>query len=519
MTVPGVNLEVELKLAPLRGTLRDIGRTLVRAGARHSGQRKTIRSVYFDTDDLRLHDSGYFLRIRHNEPDNIQTVKATKPANGGLGRGEWEAKVPADRPVAEAAAGSPLAKLLHKPKDWEKLQPIFTVEVGRDIYLLDRGETMIEVALDEGVVRNERGEQSVTEAELELKKGDPRSLFAFARAIVAAVPCVVSLTSKGERGYRLLTGEASRPATSLEFSLRQDISTPEAVHTIYHTCLTALFDNLSMLIANGGVEALHQSRVCLRRLRAILSLFSSALTLRGGMASLRDELRWLSGLLRPAREFDVLIKSVLGPTAAANTDIAGFEPMLAAFQARRDQANATILDNLRSRRLSELSLNLASQLIVPVPVNSPTSEVEGQRPAGRFVAKELRRRLKSLLQDSRGIEKLGPPEQHRIRLRAKKLRYMIEPFADLIPHKRFHEIVSSLHGIQDGLGDLNDCKVNRELLLAYAKELLAGDQAQHVSLIPAGLAMGACMARKATALSKAAAARERLASASALRVG
>jgi len=123
------------------------------------------------------------------------------------------------------------------------------------------------------------------------------------------------------------------------------------------------------------------------------------------------------------------------------------------------------------------------------------------------------------LRDSRGIEKLGAPEQHRIRLRAKKLRYMIEPFADLIPHKRFNEIVSSLHGIQDGLGDLNDCKVNRRLLLAYAKDVLAGDPAQHLSLIPAGLAIGACMAREATALSKAAAARERLANASTLRVG
>jgi hypothetical protein len=53
---------------------------------------------------------------------------------------------------------------------------------------------------------------------------------------------------------------------------------------------------------------------------------------------------------------------------------------------------------------------------------------------------------------------------------------MIEPFGDLIPRKRFREGVSSLRGIQDALGDLNDSDVNRELVLAYAREVLAGDR-------------------------------------------
>jgi inorganic triphosphatase YgiF len=82
------NREVELKLLPLGGMLRDIGRAAVRAGAKRSGRPRKIRSIYFDTGDFSLRDSGYNLRIRHNKPGNIQTVKTTKPDAAVFGRGE-----------------------------------------------------------------------------------------------------------------------------------------------------------------------------------------------------------------------------------------------------------------------------------------------------------------------------------------------------------------------------------------------------------------------------------------------
>ena len=214
--------------------------------------------------------------------------------------------------------------------------------------------------------------------------------------------------------------------------------------------------------------------------------------------------------MRDGRELDVLVTSVLAPAAAANPDIPGFEPLLASFRARRDRAYVEIMDNLRSRRLSELSLDLVGGLLAPTATNAACRDAERQSIARRFVATEVQRRLKSLLRDSRKIERLAPAEQHRIRLRAKKLRYMIEPFGDLIPRKRFREGVSSLRGIQDALGDLNDCDVNRELVLAYAREVLAGDRNDCSPLVAAGFAASACMERKATAVSRAIAARQRL---------
>ncbi|MEP9370788.1 CHAD domain-containing protein [Mesorhizobium sp. KR1-2] len=509
--------EVEVRLTVPSGELRRLGRAAAQAGAKRTGAPKTIRSVYFDTRKHRLHDKGYLLRIRRNGQDSVQTVRTIKPTNDGLGRSEWDAAMHGDRPVAAAAEHSPLSKLLRKQDDWEKLRPVFTVEVDRDTYLLERGDTTIEITLDEGVVSDGHAEQNIAEAELELKTGDPQALFAFAREISAGVPSLVSLTSKGERGYRLLAGDASRPTTSLVFDLSRDMSTAEAIRAIGLTCLSALFDNLAILIAGAGMEALHQSRVCVRRLRAIMSLFGGVLEWEDETA-LKAELKWLSDLLGEGRETDVFLKSVLEPTAAANPDIAGFTPFLADFHERHDKAYADIIANLHSDRVSRLSLDLVSHfdaLLAPAKPPGKAGRKRGMT-IKRFAAKALRRRLRSLLQDSRKMEQLKPQELHRIRIRAKKLRYMAEPFAGIVSWKRFDNVVSSLHAIQDALGDLNDCKVNREIALAYAQKVLAGP-GDHSSLVAAGLVTARCAGNETTALSKARVARDSIARVSALR--
>jgi inorganic triphosphatase YgiF len=386
--------------------------------------------------------------------------------------------------------------------------------------LLDRGETVIEIALDEGLVRTERERQSITEAELELKKGEPQALFDFAREISLQVPSQVTLTSKGERGYRLLAGEASRPVTRLAFALRSDMSSMEAIGGIGHVCLSALFDNLVMLVASGDAGALHQSRVCVRRLRAALSLFAPVLGW-GDEKVIQAELKWLCDLLRETREFDVLVKSVLEPAAAANPDAPGFEPLIAAFRSRRDRAYAAITDDLRSRRLFELSLGLVARFVdlSRAGIHRPQGENRLETGITRFLAKHVRRRLSSFVKDSREIEKLEPTEQHRIRIRAKKLRYMIEPLGDLMPRKQYLEVVSSLREIQDALGLLNDGRINRGLVLAYAKDVLADTMSERYSLIAAGLAGASCIGHEAKALSTVTAARTRLDRISALRFG
>jgi len=61
-----------------------------------------------------------------------------------------------------------------------------------------------------------------------------------------------------------------------------------------------------------GAEGVHQMRVGLRRLRAAISLFGDIVTGRDTEV-LKDELKWLTEELGPARDLDVLAKEAIAP--------------------------------------------------------------------------------------------------------------------------------------------------------------------------------------------------------------
>jgi CHAD domain-containing protein len=80
--------------------------------------------------------------------------------------------------------------------------------------------------------------------------------------------------------------------------------TRDAFKMIGLACLKQVVDNLPALI-KGDPEGVHQMRVGLRRLRAAMSLFPGLVRVPQ-TAGIKAELKWLTGELGPAREFEVL---------------------------------------------------------------------------------------------------------------------------------------------------------------------------------------------------------------------
>jgi CHAD domain-containing protein len=94
----------------------------------------------------------------------------------------------------------------------------------------------------------------------------------------------------------------------------------------------------------GNAEALHQARVALRRLRSAYSLFKRLLP-GAEPQRLKDELRWLAGVLGEARNLDVLLAK------ATDSDLrsrlkdareAAYEDVVRALESSR--ARALMLD-------------------------------------------------------------------------------------------------------------------------------------------------------------------------------
>lgn len=211
--------EVELKLmaSPEAAGRRFLHHRLITRHARGEGDSLLLSNAYYDTPDFALRGHGMALRVRRAGNRWEQTVKTVGTSLGGLSqRGEWQWALdgPELRPalVPESLWPPGLKERL------DRLQPVFHTDFKREIRrivlpegLLAPGQApaLIEVAWDVGRITAPgtaapARDDAIREIELELKQGDPGTLFDFALAAadgLALFPCDIS---KAERGFRLL---------------------------------------------------------------------------------------------------------------------------------------------------------------------------------------------------------------------------------------------------------------------------------------------------------------------------
>jgi CHAD domain-containing protein len=75
---------------------------------------------------------------------------------------------------------------------------------------------------------------------------------------------------------------------------------------------------------------------------------------------------------------------------------------------------------------------------------------------------------------------------HALRIECKKLRYLMEFFANLVPRKKINALIAQLKNLQDNLGDFNDLCVQQEYLLNMATELPDDQQQLKKTLVAIG---------------------------------
>jgi inorganic triphosphatase YgiF len=290
-----------------------------------NGGAVRLASTYYDTKASSLRKAGLTLRVRQDGDSFVQTIKSLSQA-GAFDRGEWECVVAGPEPDLSAAGDTPLGKLLAKRRVRKGLAARFWTEVERNVAVLAEGESEIEAALDVGTVRAGRRSAPVCELELELKSGHPADLFRLAGRLAKTLPLTLSLATKSERGYSLAAGDGRQPVKGGVPELSGAMSAGDAFAAIARSLLHPAMANVALLLATRDAEALHQTRVSLRRLRAALWFFK-AVVADDTAATVEGELRWIARLLGEARDLDVFID---GRLRTESERLAG-EPGLADF--------------------------------------------------------------------------------------------------------------------------------------------------------------------------------------------
>ncbi len=427
------------------------------------GERDQLESVYFDTPDERLAASGLSLRIRSNGRERIQTVKAGGGAGAGLfERREWEQPVDDERPVVEP--DGPVATALNG--ETGRIERRFAVAVTRETWLLNEGGAQIELAMDHGAASAHGRTDPICEVELELKEGKAEALFALARQIGGITPVRLGALSKAERGQRLIQADnAAQKASAVPLS--PDMTAAEGFRAVAMHCIRHFRLNEDLLRTSDAMDALHQARVAIRRLRSALVAFRPAV--KGAEArQFNGELRWLAAQLGAARDIDVLLPRLTDRAARAR------------LSSGRDDAYARTRQACASQRARTLWLDLAEWLAL----GDWAERKAARKTLAPFAAAALGRLHDRLLSEASAVTGDDDEARHEARKTAKKLRYAVEFFEPLHEkggqRKARKRYTAPLKDLQEHLGDLNDIAATPATLAALGVDVAAAVQGPDV---------------------------------------
>jgi triphosphatase len=443
-------------------------RVLNELAAGRSAARSKLVSTYYDTEDRALARRGSELRVRRDNGHFIQTVKADRASDSALlARGEWEDAIADARPDPGAReSGRFLTADIA-----DRVAPVFETEVTRLVTDLSPAPgTRIEAAIDRGTIRapGRKPGERISEIELELKSGPVTALYDVALRLLAEAPVRVECRSKAERGYRLAAGRRTAQATRADpLALDPGLSAEKALQRIGHVCLTQILRNEAPIFA-GQAEGIHQMRVAVRRLRAVLSAFRKMLPPEQRRWA-SDELRWLADALGEARNLDVFEGVVVRSAREALPDVATLRTLAGAARQRRQAAYSAARETIRSPRYTALLLGLmrwfdgrgwregerAHALDQPIADVAPR------------LLKKLRRRAK---RRSMGFARQPAEARHKLRIALKKLRYTSELLSSLYDEPAVDKFTARLKRLQDDLGDANDVRAAHDIIAELARD-------------------------------------------------
>ncbi len=435
-----------------------------------NAEKQTLISVYFDTDDLALRKASVALRVRKIGTRYVQAIKGMDGSAQLFDRPEWEHEVAGREPDLSLAAGTSLEPLLTEPVR-TALRPLFGTRIERTVYRLPSNGSDVEVAFDEGEIEAAERWCTVHELELELKQGNPAELFHLARSLAAVVPLRLAVKTKAERGYELVEDAVQPIEKATRVELDQNMTCRQAFRAIAQNCLRQIIANAPGVCA-GEAEALHQMRVGLRRLRAAIAVFAKEVA-DSEQERIKGELKWITNELGPARDLDVFAADVLKPLGKSHTDTDHAETRRI-FAENRAKAYAAAIGSVRSDRFRSLLLDVAEWIEVGPWTADASLSARRERPVKTHAAKVLAKMRKYIRKKGTELREIDAEKRHKLRIKAKNLRYAIEFFAGVLPDdqkaKRREAALSALRELQDTLGALNDM-AQREALIANGHEL------------------------------------------------
>jgi len=446
-----------------------------------------VRSFYYDTPSGALHRRGMALRMRGLRRGFLLTLKYHGTFPGGpFERGEAEV-FSAGAVPEPGLLGQEFAAAVAAAADGEELVLAYETDIRRITHRIIVPASEIELAFDAGYIIAGGAKTPVREIELELKSGEPAELFRLGIELANNFPVRLGTLSKSERGFLLLTQsepEVARASPALDGSPSLD----EAIFGLVSACMRQFTGNFAAFENGDSLNAIHQMRVALRRLRALLGLFHRGLRC-AEFLGFREDAKQLARAMNGARDLDVFLALLRDGPAKVFPDEAGFESIIAECAARRAAEYEKIKNLLAAPETTRFVLSLQGALARRVWRNALAPEALTQltAPAQVFAGQKIATMHQKIIKRGGKALNISPHERHALRIRLKKLRYAAESFAGVFEGKKqIRAFTRSAAALQDALGGFNDLITARGIV-----ESLADQDARAAGIILGWCARGA----------------------------
>ncbi|RCK21797.1 adenylate cyclase [Thalassospira profundimaris] len=433
-------------------------------------------SIYHDTPKLALANKGLAIRVRKKGTKGWeQTVKTSNGLREALpSRHEWTVELEDGVLDLDLFTDKDVKKLLNKFARKKKIDRIFESDLKRSAVDLTYRDAVMELAIDQGVVRSSEKEVPISEVEFELRKGHPAALFDLALELQRTVPLLLSMRSKASRGRDLYLDRAPGAYRAAPVELTDDMSAETAFRTMLGQGLRMILSNEVCVRQDLDVEGCHQMRIGMRRLRVALNLFKRNLP-AGEAVLLRRLLKSCSKGLDGLRDWDVFLGETLPLIEERFPDHQGVAELRIAAQKQRAKALDAARVMLDAPEYGQLLLILGAWASYSRWASGASAEQMKAMasPVTDLATPLLDRAYKRVTKRGENVAELTTPQLHALRLDVKQMRYGTEFFGSVYPAKKVKKFRSRLTSMQQILGQLQDAAVAEARLSALTPELSA----------------------------------------------
>jgi CHAD domain-containing protein len=281
---------------------------------------------------------------------------------------------------------------------------------------------------------------------------------------LTAINKPILLTALEQQGRTLYS---SKQLIYLQPETRADIASKH----IYSQLLTTIKDNEQGTIDDIDSEFLHDFRVAVRRTRSALSQLKKVLP-DDINSHYAEFFSWLGSITSETRDLDVYLLNFERYKQDLPMAMREYlNPFQTFLHKKQQQAQQQLATELRSAHyLSSLS---AWQQYLEQPVSVSTN---CQLTIKELADKRVWKNFQRVLKEGAAISELSPAEAlHELRKSCKKLRYLMEFFQSLYTKNKIKILLNALKGLQEVLGDFQDCTVQEAHLKQFHAEMQSMD--------------------------------------------